>query len=153
MPPTAAWGLTLAMQPDDNLYHELMAYTLAHSSPAFIHQHVVDAHCAQYADATTKPIALTFALAGLYLHLERQFTGREVQRAHMRMAQHRRQWLKLPLPKHRGELTVTDVMAAPPGSERDAAVERWCTSVWNAWGHVHPHIEQLLTEELGMGRK
>jgi len=141
------------MPQDDNPHHELMAYTLAHSSPAFIHQHVVDAHCAQYADETTKPIALTFALAGLYLHLERQFTGRQVQRAHMRMAQHRRQWLKLPVPQHRGELTVADVITASPGSERDAAIERWCASVWNAWRLVHPQIEQLLTEELGIGRK
>ncbi|HKO18703.1 MAG TPA: DUF5946 family protein [Acidobacteriaceae bacterium] len=152
MLPTAAWGSILAMQPDDNLYHQLMAYTLAHSSPAFIHQHAVDAHCAQHADETTKPIAITFALAGLYLHLECQFTGREVQRAHMRMAQHPRQWPKLPAPQHRGDVSLADVVAAAPGAERDAAIERWCGSVWEAWSHVHRQIAHLLHDEFGIAR-
>lgn len=152
MLPTAAWGSILAMQPDNDLYHQLMAYTLAHSSPAFIHQHVVDAHCAQHADETTKPIAITFALAGLYLHLECQFAGREVQRAHMRMAQHRRQWPKLPVPQDRGAVSPAEVMAAAPGAERDAAIDRWCASVWEAWSHVHGQIARLLKEEFRIAR-
>ena len=49
------------------LYHELSAYTLSHPDPSFIHQYVVDAFAAQTADENTKPIALTFALVGLYL--------------------------------------------------------------------------------------
>jgi len=63
-------------------YDALCAYTLTRGDAAFIHQHVVDAFAAQSADEATKPITLTFALVGLYLHVERQFTGREVQRAH-----------------------------------------------------------------------
>jgi hypothetical protein len=34
------------MTPDLDLYHELSCYTLAHSDPTFIHQHVVDAYTA-----------------------------------------------------------------------------------------------------------
>jgi uncharacterized protein DUF5946 len=60
----------------------LSAYTLTHSDPAFIHQHVVDAFAAQSADDTTKPITLTFALVGLYLHVEKGRTGRRVQLVH-----------------------------------------------------------------------
>ena len=48
-------------------YHELTAYTLSHTDPAFIHQYAVDAFAAQTADDTTKPITLAFALMGLYL--------------------------------------------------------------------------------------
>ena len=135
---------------DESLYHELMCYTLAHPSPAFPHQYVVDAHCAQHATEATKPVAITFALAGLCLHLEHHFTGREVQRAHMRMAQHRRQWLSPALPAERGAMTVEHVLAAEPGGERDAAIDRWCGSVWRAWRHAHAEIADLLRQELGL---
>ncbi len=60
-------------------YNELSYYTLALRDPAFIHQHIVDAFAAQTADEHTRPIKLTFALAGLYLHVEKGFTGRQVQ--------------------------------------------------------------------------
>jgi hypothetical protein len=40
---------------------ELSLYTLAHRSPAFIHQHAVDTFAAQTASERTKPIALAFA--------------------------------------------------------------------------------------------
>ncbi len=73
-------------------YDELSAYTLTHGDPAFIHQHVVDAFAAQAADDSTKPIALTFALVGLYLHVDRGRTGRRVQLVHMQLAQRKRRW-------------------------------------------------------------
>lgn len=57
-------------------FHELQCYTLAHGGAEFIHQHVVDAWIAQNADGQTKPIALAFALAGLYLHVERAWAAR-----------------------------------------------------------------------------
>ena len=37
-----------------NLYDELAFYTLAHRSPYFIHQHIVDAFAAQYANDKNK---------------------------------------------------------------------------------------------------
>lgn len=70
---------------DDELYNQLAFYTLAHPDPAFIHQLLVDAYGAQHADETTKPIAVLFSLIGLYLHLEKGYTGKQVQRAHMRL--------------------------------------------------------------------
>jgi hypothetical protein len=48
-------------------YDELCCYTLERGDASFIHQHVVDAQIAQQASDATKPIALAFALAGLYL--------------------------------------------------------------------------------------
>ena len=73
-------------------YEELQCYTLGHGDPGFIHQHVVDAWAAQHADEQTKPIGLTFALIGLYLHVERGFSGRQVQRVHMILSQYERTW-------------------------------------------------------------
>jgi Family of unknown function (DUF5946) len=127
-------------------YHELCAYTLTHGDPAFIHQHVVDAFAAQDADETTKRIALTFALVGLYLHVEKGRSGREVQLVHTRLAQRKRQWPALSLPCDRGEMTAVDVLRAAPGAERDAAIDAWCASVWNAFSSSESAIVALLEE-------
>ena len=127
-------------------YEELCCYTLAHGHRDFIHQHVVDAWAAQTAHAATKPIAITFALAGLYLHLEKGFTGRQVQLAHMKMAREKPQWPAFELPSDRGALTPADVMRAPEGPERDAAIDAWCASVWSAYGASRDTIVTLLHE-------
>ena len=127
-------------------YDELCAYTLTHGDPVFIHQHVVDAFAAQHATPESKPIGVTFALAGLYLHVERGFTGREVQRAHMRMAKEKRTWPTFVLPKNRGELTAATVMAAPAGAERDAAIHGWCQAVWTAFSANRQTVIDLLRE-------
>jgi Family of unknown function (DUF5946) len=130
-------------------YHELCAYTLTHSDPAFIHQHVVDAFAAQNADENTKPIALTFALAGLYLHVEKGRSGREVQLAHARLAQRKRQWPTMSLPRERGEVTAAHVMRAAPGAERDTAIDAWCVSVWSAF-HANEAAVVALLDEYGI---
>jgi hypothetical protein len=125
---------------------ELSAYTLTHGDPSFIHQHVVDAFAAQHATPQSKPIGVAFGLIGLYLHLERGYTGRDVQRAHMRLARKRRQWPVFDPPAERGVLTAVDVMESPPGPERDRAIEAWCASVWEAWRDSHDRVAALLTE-------
>src|SRR4051812_19228702 len=107
----------------DESQEELLCYTLAHRDPAFIHQHAVDAITAQRADEHTKPVALNFALIGLYLHLEKGFTGKQVQQMHMRLATRKRAWPKFPLPSERGALTPADVLKKPPGPDRDAAID------------------------------
>src|ERR1700731_2368301 len=112
------------------LFHELSFYTLAHTDPAFLHQNAVDAFAAQQADVNTKPIALVFALIGLYLHVEKQFTGRQVQKTHMRLANRRKSWPTIPLPTQRGDIRVSDVIVEPPGPARDLKIHRWCMSVW-----------------------
>ena len=137
--------------PEQDKFHELCFYTLAHGDPAFIHQHVVDAFGAQQAEPTAKPIEVAFALIGLYLHLEQGYSGRQVQSAHMRLVKRRKQWPAFRLPERRGEVTVTDVLAAAPGRERDEAIEGWCASVWEAWSKsgVRDQVRELLKDELG----
>ena len=134
---------------EQNAYHELSAYTLTHGDIAFIHQHVVDAHAAQRADANTKRITLCFALAGLYLHVEKQWTGRQVQLAHMKMARHKREWPAFQLPSNRGSMTVVHVMSHPAGRERDKAIGDWCVSVWAAFRDNRAAVVRLL-EEYGL---
>lgn len=127
-----------------DLYDALTAYTLSLADAEFIHQHVVDAQMAQQADDRTKPIGITFALVGLYLHVEKQFTGRQVQLAHMKLAREKRPWPSFALPANRGAMTVADVMAAPEGARRDAAIHAWAASVWAAYREARPVIEELL---------
>lgn len=86
-------------------FYELSYYTLAHPDLSFIQQHVVDAFAAQTASDDTKRIEITFALIGLYLYLERGYTGKQVQLAHMSLAKRNKEWPKFALPKLRGEVT------------------------------------------------
>lgn len=87
---------------EQEAYDEVRYYSLSLGDPEFIHQHVVDAFTAQCADEHTKPIAITFALVGLYLHVEKGLTGRQVQRAHMELARTKRTWPAFTLPTDRG---------------------------------------------------
>src|SRR3954468_20106083 len=126
-------------------YDELCAYSLTHGGATFIHQHVIDAFAVQTADDQTKPITLTFALVGLYLHVEQRFTGREVQQAHQRMARRKRAWPSIALPRDRGAITAADVLARAAGRERDDAITAWCAAVWDAFRGSRPAIEELLS--------
>lgn len=137
------------MPKNDDLYNELAYYTLAHPDPAFIHQLLVDAHTAQTADETTKPIAVVFALIGLYLHLEKSYTGKQVQRAHMQLAKWPNTWPRLPLPNDRGNIRIEQVLATEPGPERDAMIDRWCASVWESWRECRPSIVAVAQKYLG----
>jgi hypothetical protein len=137
------------MPSDPDLFNELSYYTLSHRDPRFIHQHVVDAFAAQHADEQTKPMKVVFALVGLFLFLEKGFSGRQVQQMHMRLARRRKQWPRLSIPSGpRGDITVAAVIAAPPGAARDEMVRAWCESVWQTWNESRPQIVNLLKLEL-----
>lgn len=131
---------------DRESYDALCCYTLERGDAAFIHQHVVDAFIAQNADEHTKPIGLAFALIGLYLHLERGFSGKQVQRVHMALGRQKRTWPAFRLPRERGGMTAADVMAAPPGSARDEAIDQWCASVWDAYRDNRDLVVDLVAE-------
>jgi hypothetical protein len=126
------------------LFDQLCFYTMNLSDPRFIHQHAVDAYAVQEADENTKPIAVVFGLAGLYLYLEKGFTGRQVQQAHMKMAKLRRTWPRLALPVERGAITIVDVVKVEPGEALDRAIHEWCVAVWNAYRTNRDEIASLL---------
>ena len=126
-------------------YHELCCYTLTLGDPAFIHQHVADAFTAQTASPDDNPIRLTFALVGLYLHVERGFTGREAQLAHMKMGRQKQKWPRFKIPDDHGPIDATTVLAAPL-EERDNMIHQWSRSVWSAYADERGEIERLLAE-------
>jgi hypothetical protein len=129
---------------EQEAYDELSAYTLMRGDATFMHQHVVDAFAVQYSDEQTKQIKLTFGLVGLYLKIEKQFSGRRVQMAHMQMARKKHVWPTFEIPTDRGSMQASDVIAAAPGSERDKAIDAWCLSVWAPWQSNRRTIANLL---------
>ena len=132
------------MSAEEEAYHEVSAYTLTRGDSTFIHQHVVDAWAAQHAHADSKAIAVFFALVGLYLHVERGRTGREVQQAHMALARLPEAWPVGALPRTRGAMTALEVLATPEGPARDAQISRWAESVWTAFSGNRESVEALL---------
>jgi hypothetical protein len=142
------------MDEDKNLFYELTYYTLAHPDQIyFIHQHAVDAYAAQYANENTKPIAVTFALAGLYLFLEKGYTGKQVQRAHMQMANYKQKWPEFKFPKNRGDITIEAVLACTSGEERDSMIKKWNASVWQAYVDNHETVRSLVNSILKLNQK
>ena len=134
-----------------DLYDQLAFYTLELRDPEFIHQHIVDAYAVQHARPGIRPIAIVFGLVGLYLYIEKSFTGRQVQRAHMQLARHRKKWTAPPFPSDkRATIGIADVLAAPPGSARQDMIRRWCESVWQDWQASRAQITALVQAELGI---
>ncbi len=129
---------------DQQAYDELSLYTLASRDPYFIHQCIVDAYAAQHADDNPKPIKNAFALAGLYLMLEKEYTGKQVQDAHVRMSNHRKDWPHFSTPAKKATLTVHDALKTPPGSERDAMIRKWCAEVWSIWEGDHARVADMV---------
>lgn len=125
-------------------FDEVYVYTMGREG--FILQHVVDAFAVQTANEETKPIKVVFGLLGLYLHVEKGWAGRQVQEAHMKLGRQKQTWPRIVLPKERGSMTVADVLAASPGPERDAAIEKWCACVWSAFGENRETIIEWLRE-------
>jgi hypothetical protein len=139
-----------AMPPDGksckDLYDTLAFYTLSRGDVFFIHQLVVDTYGAQHAHGGSKPIAVAFALIGLYLFSQMHYTGREVQKAHMRLGEQKEEYPAFMLPKSRGPLTVVNVLQVPGGDQRDKRIKEWAKSTWEAFINNQPQVVEILTK-------
>lgn len=129
-------------------YSDLMCYTVAKQDPGFIHQHAVDAYAAQHAGGPTRNITVAFGLIGLYLALEKGYTGRQVQLAHMRIAKMRKDWPRLEPPGKPAFLTVMDVLQECTDDEKDAMIRKWMAAVWESWGDRHEWVRKTTGEML-----
>jgi hypothetical protein len=92
-----------------------------------------------------KNIAITFSLIGLYYAIEHDYTGKQVQRVHMLLAQPKNNWPTLPLPNKPYSLTVSDVLKEKPGRNRDDMLQEWVgvlgTSTQLGSGHFTNFVE------------
>lgn len=123
-------------------FDEVYLYSMGR--PGFLLQHVVDAFAVQNATSESKPIAVVFGLVGLYLFIEKNFSGTQVQKMHMQLGRNRREWPAILFPEDRGAVTVLDVLQTPEGNKRDLAVHQWCRSVWLAFSANRGIIVELL---------
>ena len=130
-------------------YGELAAYTLTLSRDTFIHQTAIDCYEAQHPGEPGKPIAAVFGLVGLYLVSEKGYSGLQVQRVHMILGTRHLALPTLIAPTFLGSLTVADVLAAPL-STREAAIQRWAKSVWDAWSTEQQKIRAYTLQGLSL---
>lgn len=131
------------------LYGEVAAFNHAHPARLAIwHQTCVDAYGAQHVSAGTKPIAVAFALNGLYLVFERGFTGLQTRDAHGYLANTVPSWPRFTPPGNAGKVTVFDVAMASSVDEHIDLVQTWGRSVWAAWSHVHNEIATMTDAQL-----
>ena len=134
-------------------YSDLQSYTVARQDPGFIHQHVVDTYAAQHSGGSTREITVAFALTGLYLALEKGYTGKQVQLAHMRIARTRKVWPHLVPPEQPAALTVMDVLQAGTDEEKDAMIRKWMAAVWESWADRHGWVRATTDDLLTSTRK
>jgi hypothetical protein len=115
------------------LFSDLSCSTVTMGDAAFIHQHAVDAYAAQHAGGITRNITVAYGLIGLYLALEKGYSGRQVQQAHMQIARVRKDWPQFDPPGQPAARTVMDVLLARSDAERDAMIVKWMAAVWESW--------------------
>ena len=125
---------------NDELYNQLAFYTLSHNGNDFIHQHLVDAYTIQTANENTKPIAIIYALAGIYLHVVENYTGKEVQEAHLKMSKKSKVFPIITLPDNRGAIKISDIIKIDNPAEKDIAIHKWCETIWQAFSEQHKVI-------------
>jgi hypothetical protein len=114
-------------------FSDLSCSTVTRQDAEFIHQHAVDAYAAQHSGGTTRNITVAFGLIGLYLALEKGYTGRQVQLAHMHIARIQKNWPHMEPPVKPAGITVMDVPGAGTDAEKDAMIRRWMVAVWASW--------------------
>jgi hypothetical protein len=105
---------------------------------------VVDSYAAQHSGPGVKTVTTVFALIGLYLVVERGYTGREVQQAHMVLARKRRQWPYFQPPDGKSAVTVSDVVKNLGADNYRELINGWAKSVWDLWSLEHEEIRFLL---------
>jgi hypothetical protein len=131
------------------VYGEVVSYGALHAVQlGRWHQTCVDAFTAQHVGPKTAPLTVAFALNGLYLVLERGFSGIQVREAHGYLTNTVDSWERRSLPRSVGSMTAFDVALAADPADHAVLVERWGRSVWDAWAHVHEAVAELTDRQL-----
>lgn len=131
-----------------NLFMKLSEYTQSLYDPSFPHQIAVDAYGAQHAGPTSRSITTAFALIGLCLLFNWGYTGRQVQKVHMILANRSKDWPRFNPPGIKDGLTVQDVIRAEHGGERDRMLRVWAESVWATWKKDHENVAKLIKKHI-----
>ncbi len=82
-----------------------------------------------------------------FICLKKEYTGKQVQNAQVKLSQNKKVWPSLELPEHQGAVTVSEVLQAEAGEPRDLMIKKWCESVWAAYDNWHEAIAHLVKAE------
>jgi hypothetical protein len=132
------------------LYGQLSVFTLSLRDKDFIHQLIVDTYAAQHSGPKVKPIDTAFALIGIYLTFEKDYTGKQVQRTHMFLGKKRTAWPRFNLPQNKSTLTVLDVLQSQE-SQYEAMIRKWGKSVWKMWQPEHENVREFVEQLINSG--
>jgi hypothetical protein len=133
------------------LHGEVTSYVMQHAAALGRgHQTCVDAYAAQHVGPRMRPMTVCFALNGLYLVLERGWSGIAARDAHGHLARTvaREVWPSFEAPAGAGQLTVLDVALTDHAQAQAAAIEAWGRSVWATWSHVHDVVREMTDRQL-----
>jgi len=132
----ACWGL----------YGRLLVGEYTQTPSPRLHRLTVDAYAAQHprAEAASSFSALGVHLAGLCLLLERGASAEETTSWLGRLLERPPSIRSLERPVANGTVTVADVISARNPDERARLVERWATSVWDAWRPHHDAVQSWI---------
>jgi hypothetical protein len=132
------------------LYGELTVSNISEADINFSAQHCVDAYAAQHVSKRMKPITIAFSLIGLYLAIEKGYTGRQVQLAHMELGRKKFPWPEFKPPNEPGSINISNVLQAKPGEERKVMIKQWAASVWHSWEKEHDWTKNIVDQLLNI---
>jgi Family of unknown function (DUF5946) len=124
------------------LYGRLLVAEYGRAPSARLHQLTVDSYGAQHPsvrqDRSNRSLGLH--LIGLCLLLERGASAQQTRMLLARILERPPSFGPLEAPTRNGTITVSDVAAALNPDDHARLVERWATSVWNAWAAHHDTV-------------
>ena len=124
------------------LYGEVTGFALQHAELGRYQQLTVDTYFAQHPGAGTSDLSIAFALIGLHLALDGGESGTDVRALHQRLGNERIDWPHLEHPHDLGSITVFDVAMATSPAAHAERLQRWATSVWQAWVFQHDAVRE-----------
>jgi hypothetical protein len=135
------------------VHAEVLGLQFQHPVMRRYHQLTVDAYGAQHAGGSTPRIRVVYALTGLWLALEHDFSGEEVRAVHRRLGEPVAEWPDFAPPAGpQSWTTVVDVAQAGVRSGSNAghahAVQRWAEDVWGVWLEQAPGTDDAVEELL-----
>jgi hypothetical protein len=127
-------------------FHTLAGIHFDEADASFKHQIAIDCYGAQHIGGPSKPVTAVYALVGLCLHVERGFSGRQIQAAHMLLARTRSNWPTLSAPATHYRVTVDMVVAAGCASSRAQQLEAWAVCTWEAWRNEQQWVRNIIRD-------
>jgi Family of unknown function (DUF5946) len=132
------------------LYGQLLVHAYRDDACSRVHRLIVDTYSVQHPGGAEPPAihSLGLHLTGLALLLERGVGPQQATKLLARICQRQPAFRSLEPPLPNGSITVSDVLAVPPG-ERAQAVERWARDVWDVWEPHHATARSWIDAGLG----